>query len=288
VLGYVYGPGGLPVEQISTGGTVLYLHHDQQGSTRLLTGSTGKSEATMTFDPYGNTTGTTGTATTPLGYGGQYTSTDTGLIYLRARTYDPKTAQFLTTDPLSSQTHQPYAYAGDNPLSTGDPTGMCGAGSVGEALESINPFSEENCAYQGTKALVETLGANAATISQATGAASFVFTFVYPPLGVALGAVSAATGAYAAGQEAGKGEEFAAALDGLSSVLGGTAAAERFLSVIEQWSAEYGAHTDAAATKALADMLDKAGYGTFAAGAIGWLARHHETGGVSGGGEESC
>jgi hypothetical protein len=36
---------------------VLYLHHDQQGSTRLLTGSTGKTEATFTYDAYGNKTG---------------------------------------------------------------------------------------------------------------------------------------------------------------------------------------------------------------------------------------
>ena len=28
---YIYGPGGLPIEQISSGGTVTYLHHDQQG-----------------------------------------------------------------------------------------------------------------------------------------------------------------------------------------------------------------------------------------------------------------
>jgi hypothetical protein len=38
---FVYGPGGLPIEQISNGGTVSYLHHDQAGSTRLLTRSTG-------------------------------------------------------------------------------------------------------------------------------------------------------------------------------------------------------------------------------------------------------
>jgi hypothetical protein len=71
---YIYGPGGLPVEQINNStSTVLYLHHDQQGSTRLLTGSTGKPEATFTYDAYGNFTGHTGTATTPLGYDGQYT-----------------------------------------------------------------------------------------------------------------------------------------------------------------------------------------------------------------------
>ena len=42
---YIYGPGDLPIEQISSGGTVSYLHHDQQGSTRLLTGRRGQSQA---------------------------------------------------------------------------------------------------------------------------------------------------------------------------------------------------------------------------------------------------
>jgi RHS repeat-associated protein len=129
---YIYGPGGLPVEQISTGGTTLYLHHDQQGSTRLLTGSTGVKEASMTYDAYGNTTGTTGTATSPLGYDGQYTSTETGLIYLRQRVYDPATGQFLTVDPLDAVTREPYSYASDNPVNSGDPSG----------LSNWNPFSE--------------------------------------------------------------------------------------------------------------------------------------------------
>jgi hypothetical protein len=39
-----------------------------------LTGSTRKTEATFTYGPYGETTGSTGTATTPLGYDGRYTS----------------------------------------------------------------------------------------------------------------------------------------------------------------------------------------------------------------------
>ena len=132
---YIYGPGGLPVEQINnTTGIVTYLHHDQQGSTRLLTGSTGKSEATFTYDSYGNQTGHTGTATTPLGYDGQLTSSDTGLIYLRARTYDPATAQFLSSDPLKAVTGEPYAYGGDNPLNHGDPTGLDFLEEVGEGV----------------------------------------------------------------------------------------------------------------------------------------------------------
>ena len=48
---YIYGPDELPVEQITgtTSPTVLYLHHDQQGSTRLLTSSTGVKEASFTY-----------------------------------------------------------------------------------------------------------------------------------------------------------------------------------------------------------------------------------------------
>jgi RHS repeat-associated protein len=119
----MYGPGGLPVEQINnTTGTVTYLHHDQEGSTRLLTGSTGTVTGKCSYSAYGTPT-CEGTATTPLGYDGQYTSSDTGLIYMRARVYDPTTAQFLTRDPLASLTREPYAYAVDNPVNLGDPTG---------------------------------------------------------------------------------------------------------------------------------------------------------------------
>jgi RHS repeat-associated protein len=130
---YVYGPSGLAFEQINNStSTVQYLHHDQAGSTRLITGSTGTVEGSYTYDAYGNQTGHTGTATTPLGWDGQYTSADTGLIYLRARVYDPSTVQFLTVDPLVAATQAPYNYADDNPVNRGDASG----------LSSWNPFSE--------------------------------------------------------------------------------------------------------------------------------------------------
>jgi RHS repeat-associated protein len=50
---------------------------------------------------------------------GQYTSIDTGLIYLRARVYDPGAAQFLSVDPLATVTGALYTYADDNPLTYG-------------------------------------------------------------------------------------------------------------------------------------------------------------------------
>ena len=131
---YIYGPGNLPVEQINnTTGAVTYLHHDQAGSTRLLTGSTGTVTGKCTYSAYGTPT-CEGTTTTPLGYDGQYTSSDTGLIYMRARTYDPATAQFLSVDPLVKLTGAPYSYAGDNPLNEGDPTGLLGWSEISQAI----------------------------------------------------------------------------------------------------------------------------------------------------------
>ncbi len=138
---YIYGPGGLPVEQINnTTGTVTYLHHDQAGSTRLLTSSAGTVTGKCTYSPYGTPT-CEGTTTTPLGYDGQYTSSDTGLIYMRARVYDPATAQFLTVDPAVSVTRAPYNYADDNPLRYRDRSGL----GWEEDLEGPgvpNPWSE--------------------------------------------------------------------------------------------------------------------------------------------------
>lgn len=53
----------------------------------------------------------------------QYTDTETGFAYLRARYYDPTIAQFLTIDPLVEQTASAYTYTGGNPLNATDPTG---------------------------------------------------------------------------------------------------------------------------------------------------------------------
>jgi RHS repeat-associated protein len=133
-VSYIYGPDGTPLEQMTGSENPVWYHHDQQGSTRLLTNNTGAVVGTATYNAYGQTTATTGT-TTPLGYGGQYTDPETGLIYLRARYYDPTTGQFLTRDPATALTAQPYGYSTDNPVNLADPTGLttigaCGTGSV--------------------------------------------------------------------------------------------------------------------------------------------------------------
>lgn len=82
---YVTGPGGLPLEQVSSGGSVLYYALDQLGSTRGLLDAAGNTAATYTYDAYGNVKSSTGSVSNPCQYAGQYTDGESGLQYLRAR-----------------------------------------------------------------------------------------------------------------------------------------------------------------------------------------------------------
>jgi RHS repeat-associated protein len=120
---YVYGPGGLPISRI-TAGVASYHHHDQLGSTRILTNSSGEAIGTYRYGPNGALWKQTGTGT-QMGFAGQFRmGTENQLIYLRARTYDPVTAQFLTPDPLAAVSGETYGYAGANPINLTDPMGL--------------------------------------------------------------------------------------------------------------------------------------------------------------------
>jgi RHS repeat-associated protein len=120
---YIYGPGGLLIEQITAGGTPYYYHTDRLGSVRALTNGSGTVVNTTDYDAYGQPTSTSGSVANPFGYAGEYTDSETGFLYLRARYYDPATQQFLTVDPLLAATAQAYNYAGGNPLNATDPSG---------------------------------------------------------------------------------------------------------------------------------------------------------------------
>jgi RHS repeat-associated protein len=121
---YIYGPGGLPIEQVSTSGTASFYHRDQLGSTTMLTSASGVSVATFTYDTYGLLKSKSGAVSTPLLFAGQYQDSESGLYLLGARYYDPTTGQFVTSDPLRTFTRQPYSYAGDDPVNNFDPSGL--------------------------------------------------------------------------------------------------------------------------------------------------------------------
>jgi RHS repeat-associated protein len=121
-----------------------------------------------------------------------------GLEWLGARAYDPATRGFLSTDPLApvlgaGWDGNPYAYAGNNPLNTTDPTGL-------------RPLTDDELkAYDGSSrgafaAAGDWLGDNweyvAAGAAIAAGVA-LMFTGVGGPVGIAL--IGAASGALISG-----------------------------------------------------------------------------------------
>jgi RHS repeat-associated protein len=140
---YVYGPGGLPIEQVTGSGSPIYLSQDQLGSTRLLTNSSGAVVGTYSYDPAGNITSETGTATTNLLFAGQYLDQESGLYWMRARYYDPTTSQFISVDPLNTGVASPYSYVVGNPVNFTDPSG------------ALTPTAAQLCSYGNTAACQE-------------------------------------------------------------------------------------------------------------------------------------
>ncbi len=126
---YVYG-GGLLYEsdETATTTTTLFYHYDCRGSTVTLTDGYGNPTDVIEYSPYGTTTYRTGTNDTPFLYNGRYgVQTDpNGLLYMRARYYNPYICRFLNPDPSGFKGGLNfYAYADGNPVSETDPFGLC-------------------------------------------------------------------------------------------------------------------------------------------------------------------
>ena len=105
-----------------------FYHLDQLGSVRALTKAAGTPINTYNYDAYGNRTTSTGTVYNPFGYTGEYTDSESGMVYLRARYYDPSTQPFVTVDPAVTQTGQSYTYAAGSPTNLSDPSGLWAIG----------------------------------------------------------------------------------------------------------------------------------------------------------------
>lgn len=122
--------------------TDLYFGSDQLGNTRLLLDRAGVVRASFSYDPYGNVMTSSGSYTTPLSFGGQYRDAETGFTYLRARYYDPATAQFLSRDPAVATTRSPYGYTQGNPLNGTDPTGRDDINTIPASVHYTGPTAE--------------------------------------------------------------------------------------------------------------------------------------------------
>jgi RHS repeat-associated protein len=112
-------PGGAGVE------TRYYLT-DQQGNVLAVTNEDGSIHQQFFYTPFG--VELVGDASgNPFRYTGRRFDPETGLYYYRARYYDPDLGRFLQVDPVGyADQWNLYAYVGNNPVNTTDPTGMYG------------------------------------------------------------------------------------------------------------------------------------------------------------------
>lgn len=123
---YLNGPGidnklRLTDSRLSTTGS-LYFQQDHLGSTTALTNSSGAVVAQLTYDAFGNSTGS---GLTRYDFTGRERDPDTGLLYYRARWYDPQVGRFISEDPigLAGGINQ-FSYVSNNPQNAKDPFGL--------------------------------------------------------------------------------------------------------------------------------------------------------------------
>ena len=126
---YVYGLG--LVERVAADGSVRFYHHDSRGSTVALTDGAGNLTDKYAYDPFGKLANSTGSTANPFKYVGRFGLFDegNGLIYIRARYYNPAQARFLSKDLLSGQDTQSqslnrFVYSLDNPIRLSDISGL--------------------------------------------------------------------------------------------------------------------------------------------------------------------
>lgn len=85
-------------------------------------------ESTTTYDPYGNLLVRSGVSGTAYGFTGEQHDESTGLLYLRARYYNPALRTFMGKDAWSGSRQRPqsmngWSYVKNNPTRYVDPSG---------------------------------------------------------------------------------------------------------------------------------------------------------------------
>lgn len=125
---YVYGAGLLyqVTETATTTNTATY-HYDFRGSTVAITDGSGLITDRIEYSTYGSQTYRLGNSDTPFLFNGRYgvMADPNGLLYMRARYYNPYICRFTSADPTGFNGGLNwFTFANGNPTSLLDPFGL--------------------------------------------------------------------------------------------------------------------------------------------------------------------
>lgn len=117
----------------------LYYHQDGLGSITAITDINGQSLNQYSYDAFGKIITSNETVDNIFEYTGEIYD-ENGLLYLRARYYDPAIGRFISKDTYMGLLNDPlslnlYAYVGNNPVLYIDPTGHFGVSRGLNALQ---------------------------------------------------------------------------------------------------------------------------------------------------------
>ncbi|MGH9874512.1 MAG: RHS repeat-associated core domain-containing protein [Pyrinomonadaceae bacterium] len=123
VADYLNGPG-IDNKLRQTIGTASYFIADHLGTTRAFTDASGNLASSLTYDSFGNVA--SGSAATRFTYTGREFDSETGLMFYRARWYDPQQGRFISEDPIGFESGgiNLFAYVDNNPINLMDPMGL--------------------------------------------------------------------------------------------------------------------------------------------------------------------
>jgi RHS repeat-associated protein len=158
---YSRGPSGAVIGE-KTAGVGRLLWTDQHTDIVGQFTSSGTSLAgSATYDPLGSVL-SAATFAGNLGYQSAFTDHTSGRVNMAARWYNPATGQFDNRDSVSvspapnSNSANPFAYVGDNPLGDVDPSGHCGWFSICGVVHAVNSVTDKAVSVYHTATKVAT------------------------------------------------------------------------------------------------------------------------------------
>ncbi|HEX2050194.1 MAG TPA: RHS repeat-associated core domain-containing protein [Actinomycetota bacterium] len=126
------------------GGSTRYLLTDALGSTVALTDASGGLVTEYGYEPFGESSSSGQADDNPYTFTGrESTGEAAGLMYLRARYYEPASGRFVSEDPIGfgGGDVNLYAYVWSSPTNHTDPLGLCGwtdpFGCIGDGAQAV-------------------------------------------------------------------------------------------------------------------------------------------------------